>query len=237
MSTPSRTAPWALGAALVLAGCRAPSTTDREDNRVSLPDDVSAVHVKFASSLVRHPDHLEIHYRIENAGKEDVAVMDQIKRYGVGEAWEYSPDDVYVDLDGDVLQLTKGILPVPEGGDWRDPTFGRADGRLVAPGAWIEETVAVPIPVKVRDPYRREKGPGQSIATKKAMARSVVVAVGVVQQGPGTLFSYEHPAFPEIVSVIRYVAAPVERWQTLLTKRFELSDELPVLDYETHPWP
>jgi hypothetical protein len=191
--------------------------------------------VAFACDLVRHADHLEVRYRIENTGKDEIAVLNQIGRWGIGAAYEYSANDVYVDLDGAVVQLTKGALSVPPGASPRDPPYARPDGRMVASGAWIEETVAVPIPVKVRNPYRRDTSPGRAIAMKKAVARVVVVSVGVVPPGSGTVFSRNHPAYPHVVSVVRLTAEPVERWQTLLSKRFELEEDLPVLDYEIFP--
>jgi hypothetical protein len=61
----------------------------------------------------------------------------------------------------------------------------------------------------------------------------VEVAVGIVPQGGGSLFHHDHPAHPEVVSITRITPDPVERWQTIVSQRFELTEDLPVLDYET----
>lgn len=200
-------------------------------------DASSAAQATFGSSLVRHPDHLEVRYRIENTGKEEIAVLDQLGTRGIGEEYEYSPHHVYVELDGEVVHLVKGALSVPPGASPREPPYGRPDARVVAPGESIEETFVVPVPVKVRNPYRRDMPPGPRFATKRAVARAVVVAVGIVPRSGATFFERSHPAHPHAVSVIRLPLEPVERWQTMASKRFDLDEDLAVLDYETLPRP
>jgi hypothetical protein len=205
----------------------------QKDKDVKVFDAPPSVEVSFSASLFRYTDRLEVHYRIENKGGEAIAVLDRLGQWGIGEEYEYSPQYVYVDLDGSVLRLIKGALTVPPGALPRQPPYGRPDGRLVAPGESIEEAFTVPVPVKVRNPYRRDTGLGQSIATKNAVVRVVEIAVGIVPQGGGSLFSQDHPAHPEVVSITRITPDPVERWQTIVSQQFDLAEDLPILDYQT----
>jgi hypothetical protein len=187
--------------------------------------------------LALHADRLEVRYRIDNRRKDAAAVLDRIPSQDIDGAVEYDRDDVYVDLQGEVLRLTKGALLVRE---VFPGVYDYPDARLVASGASLADTFVVPIPVKVRIPYKK-LGRGETIAAKKAVAREVGVAVGVVPADAGCELSRNHPAYPDAVSVRGEVFEPggglLLLGQTMLSVRFELGEELPVLDYESFPWP
>jgi hypothetical protein len=216
---------------------RAVSMRDRKDRHMSPPDDASTWDVHFTCSLDRLPNRLEVRYRLDNTGREDVIVMDQISKAGVDGMMRYSPDHVYVDLDEGTLQLTKGALTSPsaEAREHGASSYRHhPEGRIITPGASVEVTFTVPIPVKVRNPFRRPQGPGQAIAAKKRTARAVVVSVGVVPWSCTFTALREHPAYPDLISVMNIGVDPANGLpcQTLRSKRFELDDDLPVLDYE-----
>lgn len=196
-------------------------------------DNASPVQAKLTASVVQEPDRLLVRYRVENTGDAEVLVLDQLGTWGIGDEYEFSPENVYVDLDRQIVRLTKGSLSVPLGAKPREAPYGRSDGRLVAAGGSVEVSFVVPLPIKVRNPYRRDMGPGGRVATKAAVARIVVLDVGIVPRNGGSIFSHGHPAHPDVLTVLRVNADPVERWQTILSQRFELDRDLPVLDYET----
>lgn len=188
--------------------------------------------------LVRHVDRLEVRYRVDNRRRDEIYVMNQIPSKAVDGALEYRPDDVYVDIAGETLQLTKGALPVR----WTFPAvYDYPDARMVASGASLTETFVVPVPAKVRTRYTRRKGRGETRAAKRAIAREVIVGIGIVPSGVGCTFSRERPEYPDVVTVAGDIAEPegglLLMGQTMLSVRFELEEELPVLDYESFPWP
>ena len=192
--------------------------------------------VTFTFSFRRHADRLELGYRIFNGRSDEVAVLDQIRGVGIDGAPDYAPGAVYVDLEGPLLRLTKGTLPVPEGvfpGVYPIP-----DARLIAAGASREQRFDVPVPVKVCNPFRR-RGHGQVVAAREAVAREVLVGVGVVPSGKSCAFTRSNPAFPDVVSVLWLEARPGVQLdcQTIFSERFPLDEDLPVLDYEGFPWP
>ena len=196
-----------------------------------------ALHVDLMCSLTRHADRLEVRYRIDNRRKDELAVMDRIQSTGIDGADEFLPDDVYVDLHGEAVQLIKGALLVR---DMFPAVYDYPDARMVAPGGSLEGTFVVPIPVKVRTRYKR-LGLGEPRASKKAAAREVVIQIGVVPASAGCKFSRHHPAYPDVVTVTGDISDPTGAYllqcQTMLSVRFELPEDLPVLDYETFPWP
>lgn len=192
--------------------------------------------VEIKSTLLRHADRLEVHYRVDNRRSDTIAVLNQILRTGIDGGPEYSPDDVYIDLDDGALRLTKGALPVPEGLFLSVYPF--PDALMIPPGTSFEETFRVPVPVKVRNPFRR-RGKGETVASKRGSARSVVLEIGIVPPTPACIFTRSHPAYPDVWSGVWVTAKPGVQLecQTMLTARFELDESLPVLDYDTHPWP
>jgi hypothetical protein len=111
---------------------------------------------------------------------------------------------------------------------------------MVASGASLEETFAVPVPAAVRIPYKR-LGRGEPRASKRSVARQIVVQIGVVPTGAGCTVSRHHPAYPDVVTVRGDIAEPGGGYllmcQTMLSVRFDLGEDLPVLDYEVVPWP
>lgn len=192
--------------------------------------------VTVAFSFRRHADRLEVGCRLANGRGEEVAVLDRIRGTAVDGAPTYAPDSVYVDLEGPLLRLTKGALPVPEG---RFPSIYQIpDARLVPAGGTCELSFAVPIPVRVCNPFKRA-GRGQVVASRPAVAREVLVGVGIVPAGKSCVFIRENPAFPDVVSVHWLDARPgvALEDQSLFSERFALEEDLPVLDYECFPWP
>lgn len=192
--------------------------------------------VSFTCSVQRLKDCLEVRYRIGNRRDDEIAVLDQIRSVGIDGAPEYSASAVYVDLEGAVLRLTKGALPLPE--DLFPGVYPIPDARMIPPGGTCEEAFTLPIPVKVRNPLKR-LGAGQVVAARKAVAREVVIGVGVVPSEKGCVFPRENPAFPDVHSVIWLEAKPGVQLecQTMFSNPFELDEDLPVLDYEVFPWP
>jgi len=192
---------------------------------------------KLTSWLTRFADRLEVRYRIDNLGSDVLYVMNQIPSRAVDDAVEYRVDDVYVDLAGDTLELTKGALLVRH---TFPAVYQYPDARVVAAGESLTETLVLSLPVKVRIPYRRKSGRGEVRASRKAVARRIALSIGVVPADSGCTFSRDRPAHPDVVTVRGESFEPggglLLIGQTMLSTRFPLSEDLPVLDYESIPW-
>jgi hypothetical protein len=198
---------------------------------------VSEIGVQLDARLKRHVDRIEVQYRIENHRRDDIYVMNQVRSRAVDGAIEYLADNVYVDVAEETLQLTKAALLVR---NTFPAVYEYPDAHLVAAGGSLVETFAVSVPVKVRIPYSSKKKRGEVRASKKAVVRDVVFAIGVVPAATGCTFSHERPEYPDVVTVRGATAEPggglLLMGQTLLSVRFELGEDLPVLDYEEFPW-
>jgi hypothetical protein len=81
----------------------------------------------------------------------------------------------------------------------------------------------------------KRRSNGNLHPAKQATAHVVVVSVGVAPRSAPCLVLHDHPAYPELISVMMIGVDPANElaYQTLLSKRFEPDDDLPVLDYES----
>ncbi len=189
--------------------------------------------VELACELTRTGEHLTISYQLINRGATDVAVLDRVGSRQIDGTTRYDPDTVFVGYDGETLELTKGTLPIPPG---QFPLVHASTeaSSLVAGGAH-RNTFSLPIPVRVCHPFQCMRLDGEVRAERRAFAKVVTVVVGVVPLATHRVLVATHPAFPEVRSVVP--VEDVHREQVLLTQRFRLSEELPVLAYESFPWP
>src|SRR4051812_44634023 len=109
--------------------------------------------VSFECRLSRGDGALAVTYEIHNDSSHDLGIFNKLKAIAVDGALVFSPNLVYVELDGDVLRFLKMALPIPKG--LTMAAYVPPYASLLPKGQAMKETFSVPIPVEVRQPYRR----------------------------------------------------------------------------------
>jgi hypothetical protein len=192
--------------------------------------------VDLTCTLTREERRLVVQYRIDNHRHEEIAVLDQLPTRDIDGAPEYLPESVFVSLESETVHLIKGSVLLRNVFPY---VYDYPDARLVAAGASVSETFAVPLPVEVKVRYKHA-GKGEQANRRKAVAREVALSIGVVPTGAGCRFAREKPEYPEVVSVYGNVFEPGGglqlTCQTMISARFALDEDLPVLDYQGFPW-
>lgn len=182
--------------------------------------------------LTERPGELEVTYTITNDGSVDLGVFNRLQGIAVDGGLDFTPDAVFVDLEEGLLRLSKMALPVPKGlsiSAYIPPHASR-----VPAGESRTETFVVRLPAKVRQPFKRALIKGEVRAEKPENARAVELSLGVFPAGADVRLVAEHPAFPDVLTVI--TPGPALAGQVALTRRFTLTAEIDVLDYVGHPW-
>lgn len=192
--------------------------------------------VTLSSTVVRHPERIEVHYVVTNHRSARLAVLNRLFGTAPDGGRDYSPNHVYVELDRDTLHLIKGALDTSGSFVEFNPDPGV---HLLEPGSKLEDRVIVPIPVKVRQPFQRvHSGPGRAIASKKALAHALVISVGVLPVDSRSGFYVDDSTRPDFLRVYPIdQSGSVREYQTMLSTRFSLEADLPVLDYVAIPRP
>ena len=112
----------------------------------------------------------------------------------------------------------------------QEPPFAT---RLEA-GGTVEERIRVPLPAKVRHPYKRAVFDGQVTASRKAEATAIALSIGLVPVDADCRLSADQPAYKEHCRVLPPGVAVARqimiRWTAALPRPIE------VLDYEVFPW-
>ncbi|MEO7328775.1 MAG: hypothetical protein ABI193_09375 [Minicystis sp.] len=187
--------------------------------------------VSFKCSLSRTPAAIVVTYTITNDRAHDLGVFNKLRSIAVDGALDFSPDNVYVDLEGETLRFLKEALPIPPG--LKMAAYLPPYAALLRKGASLTETFVVPIPIAVRHPFKRALISGEVIPVEPRIARRLEVEIGVFSL-VGCHLAPEHPAFPEAMTVVP--PDPAVTGQELLSAAFSLTPEVAVLDYKGFPW-
>jgi hypothetical protein len=222
------------------ASVEPPRTRSRHMPPQTMTQETTTHDVRLVSRVTRHADRLEVHYVLTNGTTGRLAVLNQVSAKGVDGARHPSPNHAYVDFQQGSAHVFKAAL------DTRGMLFcfgnsSDPDAELLEPGAAASETFVVPLPLKVREPMRKQfvHKSAEVIASKESAARELVVSIGVVPvAGSACGFVAEDPTRPNIHAAhVRDPDRPLHSCQTLVSTRFALDADLPVLDYEAHPEP
>ncbi|MFO0591952.1 MAG: hypothetical protein U0441_30680 [Polyangiaceae bacterium] len=191
--------------------------------------------ISFDCKLTQKPDALVVEYTIKNERSEDIGVFNRISGTAIDGARDFSPNNVYREIEGEVLKLQHIALPIPPG--LRMAAYVPPHATRIAAGKSVTETFVVPVPVAVRQPYLRAKvsgAGGEVIPAKPVTLREVDVVIGIFPLTETGLVA-EHPAFPDVLTV--QPPYPALSGQVKLGARFTLDPAVTVLDYELFPWP
>jgi hypothetical protein len=189
--------------------------------------------VRFSCNLVRETDALIVSYGIDNRSSMDIGAFDRQRVTRLDGTNDFSDDLVYADLEGSDLHLRKMALPLLAG--LQISAYVPPNASLIPAETKRDVTFRVPVPVRMCHPFKRALLRGEVIADVPAEAHSVIVEIGIFICGGSCRFESEHPAFPEVLSVIP--PGPALASQSVLSQRFPLDRPLPVLDYRGVPWP
>jgi hypothetical protein len=188
--------------------------------------------VTFDCRAAQRAGLLEVTYTIENGGGVDLGVFNHLQGIATDGGLDFSPDAVFRDVEDDTLLLMKMALPVPP--RLQITAYVPPHASLVPAGKSLAETFTVPVPVKVRQPFKRALLSGEVIPSKPVTARHLEVRIGVFPCGPDVRLVAEHPAWPEVLTV--QTPGPALGGQEVLSARFALTPDVDALDYVAFPW-
>lgn len=175
---------------------------------------------------------LEVTYTIDNRTAGELGAFNRIKSVRIDGTLDWSPDNVYVDLEGDTLNLRKMALPIPPNlsiSAYTPPKCSR-----IPAGATFTETVRAAIPVRVCHPFKRALLHGTVVPDAPAKAKKAAFHLGVFPAGDGVRLVAENPAFPDVMTAVP--PDPALAGQQVVTSEFLLDPPLDVLDYRVVPW-
>jgi hypothetical protein len=186
--------------------------------------------VALACTFRQEPAAIRLAYAVKNAGGAPVGLFNRIQARHLDGRLNLSPDVVYVDLVDGVLELAKRVLPLPEDLMLTERLLPRVT-RLEA-GQEFKEELLVPVPVAVKQPYRRallagENRDGDVVADKPDKAHTVLFSLGVFPITAEMKFRPVSPAYPTVFWAPGSAAAE----QVVLTHRTKLAAPLAVHDY------
>lgn len=187
--------------------------------------------ISFQCSIARAPAAITVTYTIKNDRPHDLGVFNKLKSIAVDGALDFSPNNVYVDLDGHALRFLKQALPIPPG--LTMAAYVPPYASLLKKGESVTETFTVPIPILVRHPFKRVLLSGEVVPVDPRTASQLEVVIGVFPL-VGCHLAAEHPAFPDVMTVVP--PDPAVTGQELLSASFALSPDVDVLDYKGFPW-
>lgn len=191
--------------------------------------------ITFDCKLTQKPDALVVEYTITNERDVDFGVFNRITGTAIDGARDYSPNNVYREIQGAVLLLEKIALPIPQG--LRMAAYVPPHASRLSAGKTLTETFTVPVPVLVRQPYLRAKAAGvggEVIPSRPVTLSEAEVVIGIFPLAETGLVA-EHPAFPDVLTP--QPPHPAVAGQIKLGARFKLDAPIEVLDYEVFPWP
>jgi hypothetical protein len=187
--------------------------------------------ISFQCSIVRSAAAITVTYTIKNDRPHDLGVFNKLRAIAVDGALDFSPNNVYVDLEGESLRFLKQALPIPPG--LKMAAYVPPYASLLEKGKSLTETFSVPIPVLVRHPFKRALVAGEVIPVEPRSAAKLEVQIGVFPL-VGCHLAAEHPAFPDVMTAAP--PDPAVTGQELLVASFDLTPGVAVLDYKGFPW-
>ncbi len=185
--------------------------------------------LRFSAEFEPRDTTLAVVYRIHNDGQDDVGVFNRLQTIALDGGLNFLTSSVFRELEGDSLLLSKCALPIPDG--LRMSSYNAPHASRLAANSTLEERFVLPLPLEVRQPFRRALLDGQVKPAKAASARRIQLRIGVFPLSGDCRLLAEHPAFPEVMVTFPPGVA-VER-QQILAVTCELDEGIEVLDYSS----
>ena len=187
----------------------------------------------YFDSVVSHSlTELRVAYEVRNNGLGAVGLFNRIQSMKLDGTASYAVANTYINFEDGVLDLSKMVLPIPEGLNMT---------ARIAPfitylqaGDSYQEEFRLMLPIEVCQPMRRVSlamsAPGaEVVANVPAQAKIVKVSVGMFRSKADWQFTAVSPAHPGVYRV--WPPGPPVDTQIILTKTFQLSTPIAVLDY------
>lgn len=187
--------------------------------------------ISFQCSIARTAAAITITYTIKNDCPHALGVFNKLRSIAVDGALDFSPNNVYVELEGETLRFLKQALPIPPG--LTMAAYVPPYASLLEKGKSLTETFSVPIPVLARHPFKRVLLSGEVVPIEPRTAGKLEVTIGVFPL-VGCHLAAEHPAFPDVRTAAP--PDPAVTGQELLSAAFALTPNVDVLDYKGFPW-
>lgn len=182
----------------------------------------------FRCSCAQTDGQLSLRYVLHNQRDAVVAAFNRIRAPTIDGHADLSPQHVFVHLESRTLHIAKLALNALH------PVVPLAT--RILPGAAFEETLALPVPIRVCHPLERRALAGQVVPRKLTEATRLMVSIGVVELRRSEQLVASEPAYPDALSVL-----PDEYWavenQEILSEELVLQHRVAVLDYEAYPYP
>jgi hypothetical protein len=194
--------------------------------------------LQFTCTLMVEPPALRLTYIVKNGSAAPIGLFNRIQGVHFDGRVNLSPELIYSDIQGKILELSKMVLPIPEGLQVSERVLPHV--MKVDPGKEFKEEIALRVPVEAFQPYRRALLQGQNpeadvVADKPAKAEEVQVNLGVFAVTPQMKLVPVSPAYPDVFRV--WPPGPAFEGQVVLGQRIKLAAPLAVLDYRVAPPP
>lgn len=192
--------------------------------------------LQFTCTIKVEPPALRLAYAVKNGGNAPVGLFNRLEGVHMDGRVNLSPDLIYVDVQGTVLELSKLVLPIPQGLQMSEQALPHVT-KLDA-GKEFKEEITLRVPVEVFQPYRRALLKGQNpeadiVADKPMKADAVQFSLGVFAVDSHMKFVPVSPAYPDVFRV--WPPGPALDGQVLLIYRTKIPAPLAVLDYRIVP--
>jgi hypothetical protein len=192
--------------------------------------------LQFTCTVKVEPAALRVAYSVKNGGAKTIGLFNRIQSVLMDGRVNLSPDVIYVDVKDNVLELSKLVLPIPDGLQMAVrvlPHVSKVDA-----GKEFKEEITLRVPVEVFQPYRRALLKGQNpegdiVADKPLKVEQIQVSIGAFAADSHTKFVPVSPAYPDVFDV--WPPGPAYDGQVVLIHRAKLPAPVAVLDYRVVP--
>lgn len=193
--------------------------------------------VTFECSLAEEAGGIRLKYAIKNGTSRDVVVFNRLPTKEVDDTHRYSPNNVYVDLDGPRVEVKQMILPLTLPPGVKLEYHPLPDVSLLKAGTSLREEVFVPEPISARNPIRlagmagtmtfdTNKPTRHVVAMKPVTVSELSFSVGISAFTSTSKLKAVSEAYPDVL-----MPPLLEGAQKVMSKSFHLTKPVKVLDY------
>ncbi|HLM73484.1 MAG TPA: hypothetical protein VK459_12350 [Polyangiaceae bacterium] len=193
--------------------------------------------VTFECSLAEEAGGIRLKYEIKNGAGRDVVVFNRLPTKEVDDTHRYSPNNVYVDLEGARVEIKQMILPLILPPGVKLEYHPLPDVSVLKAGESLREEIFVPQPISVRNPIRlagmagtltfdTNKPTRHVTAMKPVTASELSFSVGVSAFAPASKLKAVSEVYPNV-----FMPPLLEGAQKVISKSFHLAKPVKVLDY------
>jgi hypothetical protein len=188
--------------------------------------------VEFTCTVKVEPPALRVAYAVKNGSKAAIGLFNRIAGVHLDGRLNLSPDVIYVDFKDNVLELSKLVLPIPEGLQVSGQSLPKVT--KVDAGKEFKEEISLRIPVEVFQPYRRALLKGQNpdadiVADKPLKAETIEVKISAFAVDHHMKFVPVSPAYPDVFDI--WPPGPAHEGEEVFTHKAKLPAPVAVLDY------